>query len=248
MWLGKGHGIVKPNDFVKHKEPCEKYLITFTDIAREHAKRLLKDIEVREKCTYAYEAFIGEYKGEKIYVLNPYFGASPSVFALEIAIAKGARKFIVVGEAGAIKPEVKIGDVILPTWALREEGTSYHYMPPEYVPKPNQKLFGALEEEIKGQIKGVVNIFKGGIWTTDAAFRETDDKVKEYSERGILGVEMETSALMSVAEFRGVNLAVALAVSDELYHDIWNHGFKSEKLKRTEKLLVNAALEVLVSL
>jgi|GEM_PF-6795755 len=51
----------------------------------------------------------------------------------------------------------------------------------------------------------------------DAIFRETEDKVEEYAKRGILGVKMESSALMTIASFRGVELAVALAVSDELY-------------------------------
>lgn len=86
-----------------------------------------------------------------------------------------------------------------------------------------------------------------GIWTTDASFRETEDKVREYSSRGILGVEMEASALMSVAKFRDVDLAVALAVSDELYKEKWNPGFGSRKLKQTEKLLVKSALKVLAS-
>ncbi|ADT84227.1 hypothetical protein TERMP_01251 [Thermococcus barophilus MP] len=74
------------------------------------------------------------------------------------------------------------------------------------------------------------------------------NKVRDYSSRGILGVEMEASALMSVASFRGVDLAVALAVSDELYKGKWNPGFGSKKLKRTERLLVKAALETLISL
>jgi len=150
----------------------------------------------------------------------------------------------VVGEAGAIKEGVTIGDVILPTWGLREEGTSYHYMPPEYIPKPSKRLFEALEKEVKHQIgRKRINVLKGGIWTTDAPFRETEDKVRNYSSRGILGVEMEASALMSVARFREVDLAV----SDELYRGEWNPGFGSKKLKRTEKLLVKAALETLIS-
>ncbi|AHF80667.1 nucleoside phosphorylase [Thermococcus paralvinellae] len=248
MWLGKGREIIKPPGSKTEKEPYEKYLIVFTDIAANYAKQLLNDVELKEECTYVRRAFVGEYKGKKIYVLNPYFGSPASVFALEIAIAQGGKEFLVVGEAGAIKEGVTIGDVILPTWALREEGTSYHYMPPDYIPKPSERLFNVLEKEVKHQIgRKRISVFKGGIWTTDAPFRETEDKVREYSNRGILGVEMETSALMSVASFRRVDLAVALAVSDELYKEKWNPGFGSGKLKRTEKLLVKAALGALVS-
>jgi len=248
MWVGKGNEIIKPCYFTRNGEPYEKYLIIFTDIAANYTTQLLSDMEVKEECTYVRRAFIGEYKGEKIYVLNPYFGSPASVFALEVAIARGGKDFLVVGEAGAINEGVTLGDVILPTWALREEGTSCHYMPSEYIPKPSKRVFDALEKEVKHQIgRKKINIFKGGIWTTDAPFRETENKVKDYSSRGILGVEMEASALMSVASFRGVKLAVALAVSDELYKEEWNPGFGSRKLKRAEKLLVKAALETLIS-
>jgi len=247
VWVGKKREVVSPWAGIE-KAP-ERCLIVLTGISREYAEKLLEDVEIKEECTYVYRAFIGEYRGKRICVLNPYFGAPASVFALELAIASGGRHFIVVGEAGAIKRGVHVGDAILPTWALREEGTSYHYIPPEYVPRPSEKLLGKLEVAIKGERKGkAFNIFKGDIWTTDALFRETEDKVEEYAKRGILGVEMESSALMTVAAFRGVELAVALAVSDELYGEKWSAGFGSEKLKKTEEALVRSALEVLTSL
>jgi len=251
---GKGREIIKPSDFKRgvveaKSESCSKYLVTFTEIAMNHAKQLLENVEIKAKCTHVYQAFVGEYQGEKIYVLNPYFGAPASVFALELAIASGGKRFLVVGEAGAIKTGINIGDVILPTWALREEGTSYHYMPPDYIPKPSERLFNALKKEVKRQTgKENINVFEGGIWTTDASFRETEDKVREYSKRGILGVEMESSALMSVAKFRDVNLTVALAVSDELYRERWNPGFDSKSLRKTEEILIKAALDVLISI
>lgn len=123
---------------------------------------MLNDAELKKECTYVRRAFVGEYKRKKIYVLTPYFGSPASVFALEIAIAQGEKEFLVVGEAGAIKEGVTIGDVILPTWALREEGTSYHYMPPDYIPKPSERLFNVLEKEVKHQIgRKRISVFKG---------------------------------------------------------------------------------------
>ncbi|MBC7095293.1 nucleoside phosphorylase [Thermococcus sp.] len=251
---GKGREIIKPSDFNRgvveaKSESCSRYLVTFTEIAMNHAKQLLENVEIKAKCTHVYQAFVGEYQGEKIYVLNPYFGAPASVFALEVAITSGGKRFLAVGEAGAIKTDINIGDVILPTWALREEGTSYHYLSPDYIPKPSKRLFNALKKEVKRQTgKENINVFEGGIWTTDAPFRETNDKIKEYSKRGILGVEMESSALMSVAKFRDVNLAVALAVSDELYQERWNPRFDSKSLRKTEEILIKAALDVLISI
>ncbi len=211
--------------------------------------RSWKNIEIKEDCTYVFRTFTGKYKGERICAIRPYFGAPASAVAFETAIATGGKYFLMVGEAGAINEPIRIGDIILPTWAMREEGTSYHYMPSEYVPRPSRRLLALFEDAIKQRVKqDKIKIFKGGIWITDALFRETEDKVKTYAEHGILGVEMESSALMSIAEFRDVELAVALAVSDELYRDSWRSGFGCEYLKTTEKLLVESALDTLAAL
>ncbi len=76
-------------------------------------------------------------------------GAPVAVIALEILIAAGARKFLVFGGYGAIHPSVKIYDIVIPTWGIREEGTSYHYYPPDVVPKPNEKIMEALQRELR---------------------------------------------------------------------------------------------------
>ena len=75
----------------------------------------------------------------------------------------------------------------------------------------------------------------GPVWTTDAAFRETREAVLSFQDKGILAVEMELSALLSVGMFHGVDVGALLVVSDELSSLTWKPGFKSEQFKQARK-------------
>ena len=76
---------------------------------------------------------------------------------------------------------------------------------------------------------------KGEVWTTDAPYRETPEKIEFYQKRGVLAVEMELSALMTLALYREVKLGGLLVVSDELFDLKWHTGFSNPKLKRTSR-------------
>jgi uridine phosphorylase len=76
-----------------------------------------------------------------------------------------------------------------------------------------------------------VNFHSGAIWSTDAIYRETCEKVKYFQRRDAIAVEMEMSALFTVAKFRGVDLGAIAVVSDELASFKWRPGFKMEEFK-----------------
>jgi uridine phosphorylase len=167
-------------------------------------------------------------------------GAPMAASAFELLIESGARTFIVAGIAGSLTPNVPIGGIVIPTGALREEGTSYHYLPPDVEPVPDAELTEALvvAAEARGITPGV-----GRVWTTDAIFREMGWKVRRYSAAGILAVEMELSALLAVAQVRGVRLAAVLAISDELFHP-WTPGWHIEEFLAGSRAAANIALDV----
>ena len=134
---------------------------------------------------------------------------------------------------------------------MREEGTSLHYVPDlDYIPTPDMELAEALYKQAVTLVgRKRINVVKGGVWTIDAIFRETLDKVIEYSSKGIYGVDMEFTALMIVAKYRGVKLAIILSVSDKLQHDeTWIKGFQSRRLRTSERLITQAALSALIEL
>lgn len=156
-------------------------------------------------------------------VLSP-VGASNAVVVAEEMMAFGGRVFLSFGYCGSLKEEVKPGDVILPEEAVREEGTSYHYLPGDRVPKASPRLLDVL----KGCLaRDEFSFHTGRIWTTDAIYRETEFKVSSYAASGCLGVDMETAALLSWGEAKNIEVACVLLVSDRLASNRWEPAFRS---------------------
>jgi uridine phosphorylase len=170
---------------------------------------------------------------------GPMVGAPQAVIVMEKLIALGAKRIWVTGWCGSLQPDVRIGDLVIPTGAHSEEGTSTHYPVPWRRPESdanlNRRLQGAL------RTKGLP-FHTGGVWTTDAPYRETLEKVKRYQRLGVLAVEMEMSALMTVALFRAVSVAALLVVSDELFDLKWKPGFSDPLLQKRSR----AAAEILL--
>jgi len=148
---------------------------------------------------------------------------------LETLAAWGAETFLFMGWCGAISPSVTIGDLILPTGAVVDEGTSRHYgldIGRQAVTAP------ALAAKIREVYAASgIALKEGTVWSTDAIYRETREKVAHYQRMGVLAVEMEYSALVAAARFRRRDLAGVLAVSDELSGLDWRPGFRDERFK-----------------
>jgi uridine phosphorylase len=160
---------------------------------------------------------------------------------MERLIALGAGYIISVGSCGSLQPDVPIGQILLPTGALVEEGTSAHYRGAGVKTAPNPALFGTIRDRLCAE---GISPLEGRVWTTDAPFRETIDKVCAFQKAGILGVDMESSALMTVASFRGISFASVLVVSDELASLSWKRGFNDASYQ--ERLMKAAETSVRV--
>jgi uridine phosphorylase len=157
-------------------------------------------------------------------------GAPYAVMVLETLIAWGAQKILFLGWCGSISEKVKIGDIIVATSAIIDEGTSGHYKDNETrTSLPAASMLAALSGALK---QNQADFHNGAIWSTDAIYRETCEKVKYFQRQGAIGVEMEISALFTVAKFRGIELAAMAVVSDELASLKWRPGFKMKEFKR----------------
>ncbi len=172
---------------------------------------------------------------------GPFTGAPHAVMALEKLIVMGAKRVWVLGWCGSLQPDVRIGDILLPTLAISEEGTSRHYPVGNKSIQPDTDLHRMLLEYMERE---QIPFSAGTVWTTDAVYRETPRKVREFQEQGVLGVEMEMSALFTVALYRSVAMAGLLVVSDELFDLKWTPGFSNPALKRGSRL----AAEILLSI
>ncbi|MGE3538987.1 MAG: nucleoside phosphorylase [Candidatus Tectimicrobiota bacterium] len=156
-------------------------------------------------------------------------GAPMAVMLLEQLIALGARSFIYLGFCGALATQYRIGDGFLPTQAIREEGTSYHYLPAHLVPCAAPSIQARLLAQAAQQ---QLIVRQGPIWTTDAVYRETPQKIQHYQAAGVHAVDMEMAALFAVAQYRGCQLGALLLVSDECYHPTWKPGFGATALRQ----------------
>jgi uridine phosphorylase len=179
--------------------------------------------------------------GAPLFLSGPFLGAPHAVMGMEKLIALGASRVWVMGWCGSLQPHLRIGHLVVPAGAISEEGTSAHY--------PIGGIPPVADEELNGMIEGALNkaghsFIKGDVWTTDAPYRETAEKVEFYQKRGILAVEMEMSALMTLARYRGVRMGGILVVSDELFTMKWNAGFSNPELRKATRF----AAQLLVGL
>lgn len=161
---------------------------------------------------------------------GPFVGAPYATMVLENLIAWGARKILFLGWCGSISKKVKIGNIIIPSAAIIDEGTSRHYQnentPLSY---PSERMITRLKAELN---QNEIRFHSGTVWSTDAIYRETRKQVEYYQSQEAIAVEMEISALFTVARFRRVDLGAMVVVSDELDSFKWRPGFKMDEFKR----------------
>ena len=170
-------------------------------------------------------------------------GAPSAAVALEELIALGIKKFITIGSAGALSRHLKIGDVILCDRAIRDEGTSHHYLKYSKYSYPSQRMFAKIKKLLDESNQ---KYFIGPTWTIDAFYRETVEEAKKYQKEGILTVEMEASALFAVAEYRKAEIAAIFAVSDSHAELEWRPKFHTKNFKKGLQNVFEIAKKVLM--
>lgn len=143
---------------------------------------------------------------------GPILGAPQAAMVMELFRLSGVRSFFSLGWCGSLQPDLSIGQVVLPETAFSEEGTSAHYVSEGSPLAADPDLSRCLAESLT---RRNIPFKKGRVWTTDAPFRETQEKIQAYAEKGMLAVDMESSAIMAVARFRELAWSGLMVVSDE---------------------------------
>lgn len=148
---------------------------------------------------YHTELFVFDESGLTIGVVDCAVGASFAVLVAEELFASGCELLISVTSSGQITPVQAPPYFILIDRALRDEGTSYHYLPPADWSEAPAHLVDRLE----GAFETIgLKVMRGATWTTDAPFRETEEAIDSMRKREILAVEMEAAALYAFAKAR----------------------------------------------
>jgi uridine phosphorylase len=169
-------------------------------------------------------------------------GAPAAAVVLEELIANGAHRFVSMGTAGGLQPDLAAGDVVVCTSAVRDEGVSHHYAPADVIACPDAALTDELERAIRAR---GLPARRGAAWTIDTPYRETAAEARHYQAEGVQCVEMEAAALFTVAAYRNVQLASAFCISDSLADADWNPMFDHEDLITNMLGLFAAAVDTL---
>lgn len=160
-----------------------------------------------------------DYKGRRLAFFHPGIGAPLAAALLEEMIARGSTKFIACGGCGVLDRDIAVGHLLVPVAALRDEGVSYHYLPPcREVPMDPAGL-QAVETVLN---RHQVDYLRAKTWTTDAIYRETPEKAAAYLAEGCLTVEMEAAAFFAVASFRNVRFGQILYGGDAVIPGGWD--------------------------
>lgn len=212
--------IIKPTDFLAKTLPS-KCVITFfrkelEELAEEKKLPVIGYLhsEVLDIPIYAYNTPDG-----RICVTMPFLTAPGAAATLEELHAMGCEKFIICGGAGSIKKDSKVGEIIVPIAAVRDEGTSYHYLEPSWEVECHKATADLV---ISGLDKLKIPYTVGKTWTTDAIYRETPEMIEQRRKEGCITVEMEAAAFFAVSKYYDIPLAQLLYAGDDVSGEKWD--------------------------
>lgn len=179
------------------------------------------------------------YNFEKIGIIGPLIGSPAAVIAAEPFFASGLKKIIILGHVGGISLKhhhINIGDTIFPTECISDEGTSKIYGAPSVIIAKNQSMQKNIIQQLKTKASSEI-IKEGPLWTTDAPYRESETRVKYYSNKGVIAVDMEYSALCHLANLYEAEIAGCFVVSDLLGFER-KIGFNNQVTKNSLRVLI----------
>lgn len=156
-----------------------------------------------------------EVDGDNVGLIARTIGGPYAVLVAEQLAASGARVILGLTSAGRVSPGMRIPSLVLPAKAIRDEGTSYHYLPAAETVDGNAGLTAALEEELSGLGLPIVT---GTVWTTDAPYRETAEQLERHARNGILAVEMQAASLLAFGAARSIRCGVVAHVTNGIDH------------------------------
>lgn len=230
--------VLEPNpqgsDVPEHAVACF-FQDVITQLVADHKASTITRLKSEIGTHPVYELL---FKGNRLIVFHPGVGAPLAAGFLEEVIALGCKKFIACGGAGVLDRQIALGHILVPTAAVRDEGTSYHYLPPSREVSPTPEALAAIENVL---IAHRCDYLLTKTWTTDAIYRETPAKVKLRAAEGCLAVEMEAAAFFAVARFRGVQFAQLLYGGDDVSSSAWDSRNWDRQVSIREKLFWLAA-------
>lgn len=227
---GYSEALIDASRFVKKIDAGQHCVICFFREAIEKKLRLglLRQVSAFRCETLEIPVYETGVDGQRLCLTQGMVGAAGAAAQLEELIAMGFSKFVVCGGAGVLQKGIAVGHLLVPTAAVRDEGTSYHYLEPSREVDCDTAAAERIAAFLSGQ--GIPHLM-AKTWTTDSFYRETKDKKELRISEGCLCVEMEAAALFAVSRFREVRLGQIIYGGDDLSGITWD---KISWVSRTE--------------
>lgn len=239
--------VIEPTDrsLISGGEICDTIILSFNGEILERVKQIDGVYEggYLTNLNSKYPWYIYEVDGFKLAVAMATIGAPMVVGLLEELKARGFKNFIVLGSCGVLDQSIQADKIILPSSALRDEGTSYHYAPSSDEIAYDENLLLTMENALN---KSGIEHIRTKVWTTDAFYRETAAKVKRRLEAGAKVVDMESSAIMAWAQYRQANVYQFFYTAD--YVDHHNHEWDARHEERKTDVMTFFEIAVSIAL
>ena len=200
-----------------------------------------------EECTLFLTNLSGAYMTEwylyreKVLICFMHVGAPLAAMTMERLAWLGIKNFLACGSAGAISPELDTEKVFVVEDAIRDEGTSYHYLPPSLTVELDKDITAKIEEALTSE---GIEYEKGRIWTTDAIFRETKKRIAQRIKEGAKAVDMECSAWAAIAKRKNLKFGELCFFSDVTHQDGWELATCRDKFDTFQVNVLKICLQV----
>lgn len=228
--------VINPKDIINKKENFPEVAVgcyskvLFDKIVESSDTKIIGELSNTVGKKIIYEL---EYNCKRIALFNIGAGAPMAVTDIEDIHQMGSKKFVVFGNCGVLDKEIEDCSIIIPNEAIRDEGTSYHYMKASETVLLNQKyqdIFRKVLDDLG------YSYTEGMTWTTDAFYRETRDKMLRRKAMGAKVVEMEAAALQAVCNFREIDLVTFFYAGDNLDIPNWDKRSLAGEVKLDKKM------------
>ena len=239
--------VIEPTDrsLLSGGEICDTIILSFNGEILERVKQIDGVYEggYLTNLNGKFPWYIYEVDGFKLAVAMATIGAPMVVGFLEELKARGFNNFIVLGSCGVLDQSIQADKIIIPSSALRDEGTSYHYAPASNEIAYDETLLLTMENALN---KSGIEHIRTKAWTTDAFYRETAAKVKRRLEAGAKVVDMEASAIMAWAQYRQTKVCQFFYTAD--YVDHHNHEWDARHEERKTDAMTFFEIAVSIAL
>lgn len=209
---------INPEKFINEIYGCEPKDVAETVIltpGRKFLNVLKEKVEVEKEFKGFLEGFTGSYRGKPVTVIRTLVGSPVASDAAYFLRFTPCKSIIYTGAIGALKENIEIGNIIVPTGAARGEGASKYHAEEWYPAVASFELLRAAALILEEAFSGLgVNVHYGIIYTTDSFAAETREFLERLGEMNIIGIEMETSAIFTIASLQGKTAAAIHIVSD----------------------------------